>query len=89
MDEGKVFKRKPSKCPGWSASVHSPLHAAHAADGAVLEEAGTEVDWQQEVSSLIIVMEDDISSSNNNSIPGPRAVCSRSCSPLPSSKQRE
>ena len=51
MDEGKVFKRKPSKCPGWSASVHSPLHAAHAADGAVLEEAGTEVDWQQEVSA--------------------------------------
>ena len=36
---------------GWTARVHAPLHAAHAADGAVLEEAGTEVDWQQEVSA--------------------------------------
>ena len=60
MYEGKlIFKRKHSKCQplrcssGWSASVHAPLHAAHAADGAVLEEAGTEVDWQQEVSTEI------------------------------------
>ena len=54
MYEGKLtLKRTPSKCPGWTARVHTPLHVAHAADGAVLEEAGTEVDWQQEVSAEI------------------------------------
>ena len=95
MYEGKlIFKRNPSKCQlircsssGWTASVHAPLHAAHAADGAVLEEAGTEVDWQQEVryncdgrrhSFLTTIL-----------FPGPRPTCSRRCLLLRSRPSRE